>query len=34
VTTARFFCEQLLPPAVGLLASVTGGAEPLFAAEL
>jgi len=34
VTTARFFCEQLLPPAVGLVASVTSGAEPLFAGEL
>ncbi|HEV8624017.1 MAG TPA: acyl-CoA dehydrogenase [Acidimicrobiia bacterium] len=33
VTTARFFCEQLLPPAVGLLASVTAGAEPLFAID-
>jgi hypothetical protein len=33
VTTARFFCEQLLPPAVGLLASITAGAEPLFAID-
>jgi len=33
VTTARFFCEQLLPPAIGLLGSVTAGAEPLFAID-
>jgi hypothetical protein len=31
VTTARFFCEQLLPPAVGLLPSITAGSEPLNA---
>jgi len=31
VTTARFFCEQLLPPAVGLLPSITAGAGPLNA---
>jgi alkylation response protein AidB-like acyl-CoA dehydrogenase len=31
VTTARFFCEQLLPPAVGLLPSITAGAAPLDA---
>jgi len=33
VTTARFFCEQLLPPAVGLLPSITAGAGPLFAID-
>jgi|SRR5581483_11933082 len=33
VVTARFFCEQLLPPAVGLVASITAGAEPLFALD-
>ena len=29
VATARFFCEQLMPMADGLLAAVTAGAEPL-----
>jgi len=33
VVTARFFCEQLLPPAVGLVASITAGADPLFAID-
>ena len=33
VVTARFFCEQLLPPAVGLVASITAGAGPLFALD-
>jgi hypothetical protein len=33
VVTARFFCEQLLPPAVGLVAAVTAGAGPLFALD-
>ncbi len=30
VTTARFFCEQLLPPTCGLLTSVTAGSTHLF----
>jgi len=29
-TTARFYCEQLLPQARGLLAAVTAGADMLF----
>ena len=33
VVTARFFCEQLPPPAVGLVASITAGADPLFALD-
>lgn len=33
VATARFFCEQLLPPATGLVAAITAGAEPLFALD-
>jgi alkylation response protein AidB-like acyl-CoA dehydrogenase len=33
IVTARFFCEQLLPPAVGLVASITAGADPLFAID-
>jgi hypothetical protein len=31
VVSARFYCEQLLPRAVGLLPSVTAGAGDLFA---
>ncbi len=31
VETARFYCEQLLPKAIGLAPSVTAGARPLFA---
>ena len=30
VVTARFFCEQLLPPAVGLVNAVRAGADTLF----
>ena len=30
VTTARFYCEQLLPQAQGLHAAITSGAAPLF----
>jgi len=33
VVTARFFCEQLLPAATGLVAAVTAGAEHLFALD-
>ncbi|GAC1540341.1 MAG: acyl-CoA dehydrogenase [Acidimicrobiales bacterium] len=32
-TTARFYCEQLLPQARGLLAAVTAGSRDLFALE-
>ena len=32
-STARFYCEQLLPQAAGLLAAVTAGADALFALE-
>ena len=31
VINARFFCEQLLPPVVGLVAAITTGAAVLFA---
>jgi alkylation response protein AidB-like acyl-CoA dehydrogenase len=31
VTTARFFCEQLLPAVRGLVPAITAGAGPLFA---
>jgi alkylation response protein AidB-like acyl-CoA dehydrogenase len=34
VTTARFYCEQLLPQARGLHAAITGGADELFAAPM
>jgi alkylation response protein AidB-like acyl-CoA dehydrogenase len=34
IATARFFCEQLLPPAVGLVAAATAGAEPVFAVDV
>jgi alkylation response protein AidB-like acyl-CoA dehydrogenase len=33
VTTARFYAEQILPQAAGLLPSVTRGAESLFAID-
>ncbi len=33
ITTARFYCEQLLPEARGKLGAVTAGAAPLFAIE-
>ena len=31
IVTARFYCEQILPTATGLVASVTAGAEQLLA---
>jgi 3-(methylsulfanyl)propanoyl-CoA dehydrogenase len=31
IVTGRFFCEQLLPPAAGLVRAATTGADPLFA---
>jgi hypothetical protein len=34
VATARFYCEQLLPAAPGLLPAVTAGAAPLYAVAL
>jgi 3-(methylthio)propanoyl-CoA dehydrogenase len=34
VTTARFFAQQLLPAALGLLPSVTAGADDLYAYEV
>jgi 3-(methylthio)propanoyl-CoA dehydrogenase len=34
VTTARFFAQQLLPAALGLLPSVTAGADDLYAYDL
>jgi hypothetical protein len=34
VTTARFYCEQLLPQARGLQAAITAGAGELFAAPM
>jgi hypothetical protein len=34
VVTARFYAEQLLPQAAGLLPAVTAGADALFASEL
>ena len=34
LVTARFYCEQLLPQAAGLLPAVTAGAEALFAGDL
>ncbi len=33
VTTARYYGEQVLPTAAGLVASIQGGAEVLFAAD-
>jgi hypothetical protein len=30
ITTARFFCTQLLPPAVGLSPAILAGADDLF----
>ncbi len=33
VDTARFYCEQILPRARGLLPAVTAGAQPLYAIE-
>jgi alkylation response protein AidB-like acyl-CoA dehydrogenase len=33
LTTARFFCEQILPAVHGLTPAVTAGAEPLFAVD-
>ena len=33
ITTARFFCEQLLPKVHGLAAQVTAGHEILFDIE-
>ncbi len=30
ITTARFYCEQLMPQADGLVGAVTAGADPLF----
>jgi 3-(methylthio)propanoyl-CoA dehydrogenase len=34
IATARFYTEQLLPQAAGLLPAVTAGAGPLFAVDL
>jgi alkylation response protein AidB-like acyl-CoA dehydrogenase len=34
VVTARFFAENLLPPAFGLVSAVTSGAAPLYADSL
>ena len=34
VVTARFFAENLLPPALGLVHAVSSGAAPLYAAPL
>jgi hypothetical protein len=32
IVTARFYCDQLLPQAAGLVASVTAGPQDLVAA--
>jgi 3-(methylsulfanyl)propanoyl-CoA dehydrogenase len=34
IATAHFFCEQLVPPAAGLVAAATAGAEPTFAVDV
>jgi hypothetical protein len=34
IATARFYCEELLPEAAGLLPAVTAGAAPLYAIDL
>jgi alkylation response protein AidB-like acyl-CoA dehydrogenase len=34
VATARFYCQELLPEAAGLLPAVTAGAAPLYAVDL